>query len=169
MLYRDFEDISFHRFVVFIYGCLATFLGVYLLTQSSPLPSDTEREAEAGDNSPRPGTPVQQQQHVRYNFATTFTPLLTPRTIRIPDTGTPTLRSRGSRASLAGISPGFLLLATTAGSPDLGGITQPLFGTVVPVPAESGSRRRTRSESRTPLVSGSLEEQHLDGEMADRS
>ena len=32
ILYRDFEDISFHQFITFLYGCATTFLGVFFLT-----------------------------------------------------------------------------------------------------------------------------------------
>lgn len=169
VLYRDFEDMSFHRFEVFVYGCLTTFLGVYLLTRDDPsqTPQGTEQDVERElTSSPRPSTPTtthnQDQGHLLYSLATTFTPLLTPRTIRIAPEGTVhTLRGRSSRASLAGISPGYLLLATSgAGSPDLGNAL-PLYGPGV----ENGQRRRTRSESRTPLLSGSLEEEgELNGE-----
>ncbi|KAG8891088.1 hypothetical protein FRB98_000097 [Tulasnella sp. 332] len=159
VLYRDFEEMPFHRFIVFLYGCLTTFLGVYLLTREDR-PIAADRDPEGDDVSPdRPSTPTQQRGGYNFdNFTTTFTPLLTPRTIRIPDGQvSPVLRNRNSRASL-GLSPGYLLLATTSGSPDVSAATLPLY---MPLQqsAEGSTRRRARSESRTPAqtVSGSLE------------
>lgn len=154
VLYRDFDDISFHRFVVFIYGCLTTFLGVYLLTREDE-PANAEPDPESTvplDESSSPETR-------RRSLVVNFTPLLTPRTIRIPE-GAPTLRSRASRASL-GLSPAYLLLASQGGSPDAFGAV-PLTGALIP--AQSNSSQRTRSQSRPPHVSGSLEDERFAGD-----
>ncbi|KAG9014983.1 hypothetical protein FRB94_007055 [Tulasnella sp. JGI-2019a] len=153
VLYHDFAEMPFHRFIVFGYGCLTTFLGVYLLTREDRPLSPTEDLEELSPS--RSSTPTLQRGRYNFdNFATTFTPLLTPRTIRISDgQGLPALSGKSSRASLA-ISPGYLLLATSAAGPDG---TPPPHMTLQQ--GEGGNRRRTRSESqtRTQLVSGSLE------------
>lgn len=106
MLYRDFDNISAHRFIVFLYGCITTFLGVLLLTGASfpsfstPPPTPSE-----------PGTPSSIHPSLSAG-ATDATPLL----VRIVPSS-PNLRNRASTASL-GLSPAhYLLLATSAGSP----------------------------------------------------
>lgn len=35
ILYGDFRRVTFHQFITFLYGCVATFSGVYLLTAGS--------------------------------------------------------------------------------------------------------------------------------------
>ena len=35
ILYRNFEHVDFHTFLTFVYGCVTTFLGVFILTWTS--------------------------------------------------------------------------------------------------------------------------------------
>lgn len=35
VLYRDFDKVPFERLVIFLYGCAATFLGVFILARPS--------------------------------------------------------------------------------------------------------------------------------------
>ncbi|KAG8928369.1 plasma membrane fusion protein prm1, partial [Tulasnella sp. 417] len=78
ILYRDFDNISFYRFIVFLYGVATTFAGVLILTrpdiQLTPEPS---AEVDASQFS----TPTMNN----VALPTTYTPL---RTIRVPP-GTP--------------------------------------------------------------------------------
>lgn len=128
-LYRDFDNISPERFVVFLYGCATTFVGTFILTRPDiSLAPDTE-QGEAADQF---STPTLTTATLPY------TPLLTPRTLRIP-AGTPILRHRNSRASL-GFSPALLLLATSPGS---SAPPSALPQSSIPI-----ARTRTRSESR---------------------
>ncbi|KZS97655.1 DUF803-domain-containing protein [Sistotremastrum niveocremeum HHB9708] len=46
ILYGDFNRVTFHQFLTFLYGCGATFAGVFLLTRSS---GSTEEEPESTD------------------------------------------------------------------------------------------------------------------------
>ncbi|KAG8766496.1 hypothetical protein FRC12_006852 [Ceratobasidium sp. 428] len=128
ILYRDFDKINFHRFLTFFYGCMTTFLGVYLLTlASSPTSDPTPSSASSPTNAHR--TPTQ------------ATPLL-PKTTnpsRSPSVVARRIARRGSTSSLnvLGLSPGpYLLLATPGGSPG-----------VVAVPVrEDTERERVRWE-----------------------
>ncbi|KAG9127841.1 hypothetical protein FRC07_008484 [Ceratobasidium sp. 392] len=128
ILYRDFDKINFHRFLTFFYGCMTTFLGVYLLTRSSDPPSDpTSSAASSPTHAHR--TPTQ------------ATPLLPKSTnaSRSPSIIAKRIARRGSTSSLniVGLSPGpYLLLATPGGSPG-----------VVAVPVrEDTDRERVRWE-----------------------
>ncbi|KAB5596252.1 NIPA-like protein 2 [Ceratobasidium theobromae] len=144
ILYRDFDKIEIHRFFTFFYGCLTTFLGVYLLTIPSTPPTPTV--------TPRPS-----------RMSTQTTPLL-PKSKSKPSTWSAAVSAKhrgvvhkGSAASLnvVGLSPGpYLLLATPAGSPG-----------VVPVPVRDGTERErvrgrehgrpgTRSHSRSTVRGG---------------
>lgn len=152
ILYRDFDKINFHRFLTFFYGCMTTFLGtspasltctsysrpilgVYLLTRSSPPPSESATSATSPTQSQTP---------------TQSTPLLpkSPSLTRSSSLATKRITRRSSVTSLniVGLSPGpYLLLATPGASPG-----------VVAVPVRDGNERaeerrdrRERSRSRS--------------------
>lgn len=46
VLYRDFDSIPFERMVIFLYGCAATFLGVFVLSRAT---GSEEGEGDEGD------------------------------------------------------------------------------------------------------------------------
>ncbi|KAG9074217.1 hypothetical protein FS749_014254, partial [Ceratobasidium sp. UAMH 11750] len=142
ILYRDFDKMNFHRFLTFFYGCMTTFLGVYLLTRgSSHAPDPAPSSASSPTHAHR--TPTQ------------FTPLLP--TSRSPSVIAKRIARRGSTTSLnvVGLSPGpYLLLATPGGSPGV---------VAVPVKDDTGREgarwerereRRERSASRSTVRGG---------------
>lgn len=53
-MYGDFKKASFHQVVTFLYGCAATFAGVFIIAWSSQ--TDNDDEYEASENS----TPVEE-------------------------------------------------------------------------------------------------------------
>lgn len=138
ILYRDFDNIPYHRFIVFLYGCATTFIGVFILTRPDiQLAQPSPQEDESHLTTPTAPSIDLPPGIIAYS------PLgSTPRTIRVSTT--PILRHRSSRASLA-LSPAYLLLATATGSPPLAAPPH-----MVPVAPGSGVPvgRRTRSESR---------------------
>jgi len=108
ILYRDFEDLSLHQFITFLYGCATTFLGVFFLTSpqagltseietvldiQSP-PEDRDTANTRVQLTPGPMGARGPRGHVRGH-----------------------LRGRASSVSL-GLSAGqYLLLATQSGGP----------------------------------------------------
>jgi drug/metabolite transporter (DMT)-like permease len=109
VLYRDFDNISPHRFLVFLYGCAATFLGVILLTRPTiPAIFTTPPLSPSEPSTPSSLHPSLSLQ----NVPNEVTPLLN----RAARSSSPIqLRNRNSTASL-GLSPGQYLLLVT-GSP----------------------------------------------------
>jgi hypothetical protein len=116
ILYRDFEHVDFHTFLTFVYGCVTTFLGVFILTW-------TNGDASEGKVAGVPG-----RRATSTSAVTTGTPLMvlddpivaavvepagspvTPAGAANAATGgAPTARAilhaKGSRASLS-MSPG---------------------------------------------------------------
>jgi hypothetical protein len=56
ILYGDFRKATFHQFVTFVYGCLATFIGVFVIAwdrnQNNLVESDVEDRSESvGDDT----------------------------------------------------------------------------------------------------------------------
>ncbi|QRV73071.1 Magnesium transporter NIPA [Ceratobasidium sp. AG-Ba] len=139
ILYRDFDKINFHRFLTFFYGCMTTFLGVYLLTRGS----NTADEPAASTSSPTR----------THRTPTQATPLLAKPTIspRSPSVVAKRVAHRASVGSLnvVGLSPGpYLLLATPAGSP--GVVAVPIRDDILDQTRASGERRE-RSTSRSTV------------------
>ncbi|KAF4602260.1 hypothetical protein EYR40_005465 [Pleurotus pulmonarius] len=54
ILYGDFKTAKFHQIVTFIYGCAATFLGVFIIAWApeNNSPEDDEEESDAADVTP---------------------------------------------------------------------------------------------------------------------
>ncbi|KAI0265144.1 magnesium transporter NIPA-domain-containing protein [Gloeopeniophorella convolvens] len=95
ILYGDFRRAKFHQFVTFMYGCAATFAGVWIIAwvpKSSEVPSADDADETGGDAEAEglgllvDGLPV--------NGAA-----------RRPGTGVPVIRSRRSTVSFVGLSP----------------------------------------------------------------
>ena len=108
MLYRDFDDISIDRFVIFLSGCGATFLGVLILTRPnipeifspSRVPSTFSTPSSANHTLPGHGD------------ATDSTPLLNH---RLSVQSTPINRNHRSSTASLGLSPAqYLLLAAAS-------------------------------------------------------
>ncbi|KAF8314714.1 DUF803-domain-containing protein [Clavulina sp. PMI_390] len=131
VLYRDFDKLPFERMVIFLYGCAATFLGVFVLARpATNTDGPVEESGDATDTASEAGTarPGSAQQH-RGSF--TFSPTaqlahhqglptaITPAIV--PSTSTSgsirRVRPRSSSTTI-GLSPGkYLLLATEAPAP----------------------------------------------------
>ncbi|PVF94040.1 DUF803-domain-containing protein [Serendipita vermifera] len=112
ILYRDFENITLHKMISFMYGILTVFLAIFILTYSAPVPPST-------------GTPLVSLEDPIAVLTSPITP--TTATDGLPETGTAVniggpnkfvLRTKASTAQL-GISPGqYLLLATSPPTTD---------------------------------------------------
>jgi hypothetical protein len=110
ILYRDFENITLHKMISFMYGILTVFLAIFILTYSAPEPPST-------------GTPLVSLE----DPIAVLTSPITPTTDGLPESGTAVniggpnkfvLRTKASTAQL-GISPGqYLLLATSPPTTD---------------------------------------------------
>jgi hypothetical protein len=104
ILYRDFEDISLHKMISFIYGVLTVFLAIFIFTSSPPVTS--------------PGTPLVDLDDP---IAVLTSPISSTATEQ-PERGSAVniaggnkyvLRTKASTSNL-GISPGqYLLLAAS--------------------------------------------------------
>lgn len=96
ILYGDFQKASFHQIVTFLYGCSATFAGVYTIARSPPdnnAPDQSEERAQVEDaqsgNAPEDARPPRSRR------ATLVLP--SPR-------DTPSLRHRRSAVNLIGLT-----------------------------------------------------------------
>ncbi|KAF9815533.1 hypothetical protein IEO21_04533 [Rhodonia placenta] len=107
LLYGDFIEATFHQIVTFLYGCAATFAGVFIIAMApspgSPQPIDDESstvrdvESEAGDTAglASNASSLGRANHVR---------LVVPEDITTPSSS-PGLRPRQSMVSMYGLSP----------------------------------------------------------------
>ena len=91
ILYGDFKEANFHQFVTFLYGCAATFGGVYIIaisTDSQEESNVSDPESVTAPSTPdvRPGTLGGKNRHLA--------------TVR-----SPSLRKKQSTSSLVGFSP----------------------------------------------------------------
>ena len=90
ILYGDFRTVKFHQFVTFMYGCAATFAGVWVIAW------------EANSNEPDAEEATSDAEGEGHSLLAVDSP--TARVGRRPGS-VPTLRARRSRVSLVGISP----------------------------------------------------------------
>ena len=107
ILYGDFKRATFHQTVTFLYGCGATFLGVFIITWASRTPmdeeeADEEQEEDSGDVEDGVRTPrdVRMGSLARRNRAT----LVIPDGV-VSAAATPILKNRQSMVSMIGLSP----------------------------------------------------------------
>lgn len=116
VLYRDFDKLPFERFVIFLYGCAATFLGVFILARPSPAAvDDDESSTVQGDGldtqseSGTSNTTRRASTHHRGSFTVGSAPMTggpSAGSVRV------SVRPRTSSSAL-GLSPAkYLLLAT---------------------------------------------------------
>ncbi|KAL0949639.1 hypothetical protein HGRIS_009683 [Hohenbuehelia grisea] len=145
ILFGDFRRAKFHQVVTFLYGCAATFCGVFIIAWSqSDTDSDSEYETEEPPSSLSPDTPFSRRDDSRLGGS-----LSRHRTALVLPSGpksAPILRTRRSAISLLGISPAqhLLLVHTPPREPhgrlrDLDGDRDPLRT------PDSAYRRRTIS------------------------
>jgi len=148
ILYRDFEDITMHKMISFVYGILTVFLAIFILTYSPSTPSTA-----AGT----PLLPLDLNLEDPISIASPITPatdasLASSNLTAIPIASTAggannkhVLRTKASTAKL-GLSPGqYLLLAA---SPPTGGEAAPRARDPERAgPGEYGSMRVRRGRS----------------------
>lgn len=116
ILYGDFKQATFHQLVTFLYGCAATFAGVFIIAWA---PSTPERDpAEDSDERTLPDSRSSENETISdlpSNDRTVKLSSLARRqrpTLVLPEgatslsaSATPILRSRQSLVSLYGFSP----------------------------------------------------------------
>ncbi|KAI0053078.1 DUF803-domain-containing protein [Auriscalpium vulgare] len=142
ILYGDFRRAKFHQLVTFVYGCVATFAGVWVIAYSPPYPSEQDNVAEGEDGAQEDTVGVLVSglpgEALRRNSAAS---------------GMPFLRPRQSTVSLVGLSPAQrLLLVHTPPRPEHQ--LQGFGGRDV----ELGGRERLGSIGRRPRAISWLEE-----------
>lgn len=132
VLYRDFDKLPFERFVIFIYGCAATFLGVFTLARTNPSAvNDDEASTVRGgpDTQSENGTSTTAHQaSIHHGSPSTHSPAQNHPNLLFPGSAPPiagssagsvraTIRPRASSSTI-GLSPAkYLLLATEPISP----------------------------------------------------
>ncbi|KAF8165172.1 magnesium transporter NIPA-domain-containing protein [Crassisporium funariophilum] len=114
ILYGDFQKAKFHQIVTFLYGCAATFAGVFIIAWT-PKPED-ERMEDVGEGDdatssvePVPGTPDGPRLGLGTIGRRRRATLILPSGVSGPR-DTPTLRHKRSGIGLMGISPAQHLL-----------------------------------------------------------
>ncbi|KAI0637919.1 DUF803-domain-containing protein [Trametes polyzona] len=117
ILYGDFKQATFHQLVTFLYGCGATFAGVFIIAWAPALPEDHEQPTEDQDERPVPdeGSDAATIEDLPSSVRNVKLGSLARRnrpTLVVPDSSgalsanaTPILRSRQSLVSLYGFSP----------------------------------------------------------------
>lgn len=95
ILYGDFKEATFHQLVTFLYGCAATFGGVYLIARSTG-PQEEEPTVSDPESATAPPTP-----DVRLDTIGRRNRYL----IRDGVRSSPSLRRKPSTSSLVGFSP----------------------------------------------------------------
>jgi hypothetical protein len=100
ILYQDFRKTTFHEFITFLYGCGATFAGVFIIASGSdsPEPTDTRAGTEGSEDN---STGVIARAYVGE-----------PGSVRKVHV----IRPRDSVVSLVGLSPAQVCLVCTWGA-----------------------------------------------------
>jgi len=154
VLYRDFDKLPFERFVIFLYGCATTFLGVFILARPSQHPADDDESSTVqGDavdtqsESTASATASRTRTHRRNSFT-----ISSPQNHNIPfpgSTGGPSTGSLGIRprasSSGIGLSPGKYLLIATEPIQSGGSALPP-----VPILGSQMSRQQSTSAPQRP-------------------
>lgn len=118
ILYGDFKQATFHQLVTFLYGCGATFAGVFIIAWAPSPPSSGPEQLDAEDGADDDadertiqdgGAPGELPEHAR-NVKMGSLARRTRLTLVVPEgvasaNATPILRSRQSIVSLYGFSP----------------------------------------------------------------
>ncbi|KAI0370160.1 DUF803-domain-containing protein [Pilatotrama ljubarskyi] len=112
ILYGDFKQTTFHQLVTFLYGCGATFAGVFIIAWAPALPDDEEVDEE-DDEHTLPGSrsdrPLGDGPGDLRNVKIASIARRSRATLILPEGvsahATPILRSRQSIVSLYGFSP----------------------------------------------------------------
>ncbi|KAF8076224.1 magnesium transporter NIPA-domain-containing protein [Lyophyllum atratum] len=108
ILYGDFKKAKFHQIVTFLYGCAATFLGVFILSWASTTDQDDAEDASEVD--PADGRSPASNDEPRSGFGTIGKRRRAALIIPSGARDAPILRSQHSAVSLLGLSPAQHLL-----------------------------------------------------------
>lgn len=109
VLYGDFRRATFHQMVTFLYGCAATFLGVYVIAWG-PNSSD----GETGGTDVERGSGEDDESRTVHETRTEGTPAVGSVRSRTSVVAVPMLRNRASTlSSMVGYSPLQQVLAHT--------------------------------------------------------
>ncbi|KAL4075995.1 magnesium transporter NIPA-domain-containing protein [Scleroderma yunnanense] len=103
VLYGDFRRATFHQMVTFLYGCAATFVGVYVIAWGPNRSNvETGEDVERGDDGPRsvPGTRSDGSAAVGSVRSRTSVTVVPKASREVP-----VLRNRASTLSMVGYSP----------------------------------------------------------------
>ena len=110
ILYGDFKKASFHQIVTFLYGCAATFAGVFVIAWAPSGPGDGQGSQDGGHPDVEAASVNGENRDVqdlrmgslsRRNRAT----LVIPENAVSSTQSTPILRRKQSVVSLIGLSP----------------------------------------------------------------
>lgn len=110
ILYGDFKRAKFHQFVTFLYGCAATFVGVFIIAWDGNGSEDSDDEADMEDSSgARDGVSDESGRDVASSPRVGMGSLGRRRRLALvmPSAAreTPILRHKQSGVSLVGLSP----------------------------------------------------------------
>jgi len=112
ILYGDFKKASFHQIVTFLYGCAATFAGVFIIAWSSQTNNDDDFEASENDlpndENPESAASLRAEQ-VASNLSLGSLGRRRRATLILPD-DIPALHHKHSAISVMGLSPARPLL-----------------------------------------------------------
>lgn len=109
ILYGDFKRATFHQIVTFLYGCGATFAGVFIIAWAPNNHDDSDEGEDRGEDDVEAGTSATPSETLspnvgnlsRRNRAT----LVIPEHSIGSNSSSPVLRRRQSIVSLIGLSP----------------------------------------------------------------
>ncbi|KAI0771971.1 magnesium transporter NIPA-domain-containing protein [Trametes elegans] len=157
LLYGDFKDATFHQLITFLYGCGATFAGVFIIAWAPSAPAQEPEDDErtlSGSRGDAPG-PGPGSENGATGLRTPKLGSLARRsrpTLIVPDSlsapGTPILHSRQSIVSLYGFSPAQRVLLINHSPRDefvRPNLQDPERGAMTPPLPESLGRRRAVS------------------------
>ena len=111
ILYGDFKRATFHQIVTFLYGCAATFAGVFIIAwaPSSYGTAEDHDQGEEDDEDVEAATAVATDSVSPRSLSLGSLSRRSRPTLVIPEntnvTASPTLRKRQSLVSLVGLSP----------------------------------------------------------------
>lgn len=110
ILYGDFKRASFHQIVTFLYGCAATFAGVFIIAWAPSMDTGDvldEEDEEASIMSPGGEGGLSRDARIGSLSRRDRPTLIIPEGIAdsLGPAGTPILRNRQSLVSMIGLSP----------------------------------------------------------------
>jgi drug/metabolite transporter (DMT)-like permease len=111
VLYGDFKNMQFHQCVTFLYGCLATFLGVFIIAwapssnQHLDLDFEGEGEDERAEEGAGEGASDELERGIHAASGSATGSIGRRKALVLSPGGTPVLRRKHSSVGLIGLSP----------------------------------------------------------------